>query len=43
VRSFRRAVDAVEAGGDAVEIGRLLAAQSEGGRQTTGAYKKSWR
>lgn len=43
VRSFRRAVDAVEAGGDAVEIGQLLAAQSEGGRQTTGAYKKSWR
>lgn len=43
VRSFRRAVDAVEAGGDAVEIDRLLAAQSEGGRQTTGAYRKSWR
>lgn len=43
VRSFRRAVDAVEAGGDAIETEKLLAAQSEGGRQTTGAYKKSWR
>ncbi|MDB4273647.1 U32 family peptidase [bacterium] len=43
VRAFRRAVDAVEAGGDAVDIDRLLAAQSEGGRQTTGAYTKSWR
>ena len=43
VRAFRRAVDAVEAGGDPVEIDRLLAAQSEGGRQTTGAYKKTWR
>jgi len=43
VRAFRRAVDAVEAGGEAIEIDRLLAAQSEGGRQTTGAYKKTWR
>ena len=43
VRSFRRAVDAVEAGGNAIEIEKLLAAQSEGCRQTTGAYKKSWR
>lgn len=43
VSTFRRAVDAVEAGGDAVEIDRILAAQSEGGRQTTGAYKKIWR
>ncbi|KAB2950502.1 MAG: U32 family peptidase [Rhizobiaceae bacterium] len=43
VRSFRRAVDAVEAGGDVIETEKLLAAQSEGGRQTTGAYKKSWR
>lgn len=43
VRAFRKAVDAVERGGDAIEIDRILAAQSEGGRQTTGAYKKTWR
>lgn len=43
VGAFRQAVDAVERGYDAVEIDRILAAQSEGGRQTTGAYRKSWR
>jgi putative protease len=43
VRAFRKAVDAVERGDDAVEIDRILAAQSEGGRQTTGAYAKTWR
>lgn len=43
VRAFRRAVDAVEAGGDAVEIDRVLAELSEGGRQTAGAYNKIWR
>lgn len=43
VRAFRRAVDAVEAGSDAVEIDRILAGQSEGGRQTAGAYRKIWR
>lgn len=43
VRAFRRAVDAVEAGEDAVEIDRILAGQSEGGRQTAGAYRKVWR
>ena len=43
VRAFRKAVDAVEQGSDAIEIDRILAGQSEGGRQTTGAYKKSWR
>lgn len=43
VRAFRRAVDAVEAGGEAVEIDRILAEMSEGGRQTAGAYKKIWR
>jgi putative protease len=43
VRTFRKAVDAVEQGSDAIEIDRILAGQSEGGRQTTGAYKKSWR
>lgn len=43
VRTFRKAVDAVEQGSDAIEIDYILAGQSEGGRQTTGAYKKSWR
>lgn len=43
VRAFRKAVDAIEAGGDPVEIDRMLAAQSEGGRQTAGAYRKVWR
>jgi putative protease len=43
VSAFRKAVDAVEAGGDAVEIDRILAEMSEGGRQTAGAYKKIWR
>lgn len=43
VRAFRKAVDAIEAGGDAIEIESMLAAQSEGGRQTAGAYKKIWR
>ena len=43
VRTFRKAVDAIEQGGDEVEINRILAGQSEGGRQTTGAYKKTWR
>lgn len=43
VRAFRKAVDAVEAGGDAVEIDCILAGMSEGGRQTAGAYKKTWR
>ena len=43
VSSFRKAVDAVEQGGDAVAIDRILSGQSEGGRQTTGAYRKSWR
>lgn len=43
VRAFRTAVDAVEAGGDAAEIDRILAGMSEGGRQTSGAYKKTWR
>lgn len=43
VGAFRRAVDAAEEGGDAVEIERILAGMSEGGRQTAGAYRKSWR
>jgi putative protease len=43
VRTFRAAVEAVEAGRDEVEVGRLLAGLVEGGRQTSGAYKKTWR
>lgn len=43
VRAFRRALDAAESGGDPVEIDGILASLSEGGRQTTGAYRKSWR
>jgi putative protease len=43
VGAFRKAVDAVERGSDAIEIDRILAGQSEGGRQTAGAYKKTWR
>lgn len=43
VRAFRKAVDAVERGSDTVEIDRILAGQSEGRRQTTGAYRKTWR
>ncbi|MGO4562565.1 peptidase U32 family protein [Mesorhizobium sp. 2RAF21] len=43
VRAFRRAVDAAENGGDPVEIDGILANLSEGGRQTTGAYRKTWR
>ena len=43
VGAFRRAVDAVEEGGDPIEIEQILAGMSEGGRQTAGAYRKSWR
>jgi putative protease len=43
VRAFRRAVDAAEQGYDATEIDGILASMSEGGRQTTGAYRKIWR
>ena len=43
VRAFRKAVDAVEKGDEAVDIDRLLAGQSEGARQTAGAYEKKWR
>ncbi len=43
VRAFRRAVGAAERGGDPVEIDSILAGLSEGGRQTTGAYRKTWR
>jgi putative protease len=43
VKTFRAAVDAVEAGRAEVEVARLLAGLVEGGRQTSGAYKKTWR
>lgn len=43
VSAFRRAVDAVDTGGDAIEIEHILAGMSEGGRQTAGAYRKTWR
>ena len=43
VRTFRAAVEAIAAGGTEVEVGRLLAGLVEGGRQTSGAYKKTWR
>jgi putative protease len=43
VRAFRKAVDIAESGGDAIEIDSILASMSEGGRQTTGAYRKAWR
>ncbi|KQZ99898.1 protease [Mesorhizobium sp. Root157] len=43
VRAFRKAVDAAEQGEDATEIDSILASLSEGGRQTTGAYRKIWR
>lgn len=43
VRAFRKAVDAVENGGTPTEIDSILASMSEGGRQTTGAYRKTWR
>jgi putative protease len=43
VRAFRKALDAVESGGEPDEIDSILTGMSEGGRQTTGAYRKAWR
>lgn len=43
VRTFRAVVDAIEAGRDPVEAEQLLAGLVEGGRQTSGAYRKQWR
>jgi len=43
VRAFRKAVDAAEQGHDATEIDVILSRMSEGGRQTTGAYRKIWK
>jgi putative protease len=43
VKAFRDALDAVEKGGEPDEIDSILTGMSEGGRQTTGAYRKAWR
>jgi putative protease len=43
VRAFRKAVDAAAQGRGLTEIDSILAGMSEGGRQTTGAYRKTWR
>ncbi|PTW61005.1 putative protease [Breoghania corrubedonensis] len=43
VKTFRAVVDAIEAGGDPVKAEQLLAGLVEGGRQTSGAYRKQWR
>jgi len=43
VRAFREALDAAARGYDPTEIDKILAGMSEGGRQTTGAYRKAWR
>ncbi|WP_442587042.1 ubiquinone anaerobic biosynthesis protein UbiU [Pseudovibrio flavus] len=44
VKAFRAAVDALDEGRDAQqEVSAMLAAMTEGGRETTGAYKKIWR
>jgi putative protease len=43
VKAFRNALDAVESGGEPDEIDSILTGMSEGGRQTTGAYRKAWR
>jgi putative protease len=43
VKVFRKAVEAVETGAAEVEVSHLLASLTEGGRQTSGAYKKTWR
>lgn len=43
VRAFRRAVDALARGDDVLGLAEDLAVLTEGGRQTTGAYRKTWR
>jgi putative protease len=43
VRAFRKALDALEKNGEPGEIDSILAGMSEGGQQTTGAYRKTWR
>ncbi len=43
VGAFRRAVDGLASGADARPAIQALKAFSEGGRQTAGSYKKTWR
>ena len=44
VKAFRAAVDALDEGRSAEEeVSAMLGAMTEGGRETTGAYKKTWR
>jgi putative protease len=43
VRAFRTALDAAEQGRHSSEIDGILANMSEGGKQTTGAYRRTWR
>jgi putative protease len=42
VGTFRRAIDALEKGVNQ-KVANELAAIAEGGRETTGAYRKGWR
>jgi putative protease len=43
VRAFRQAVDGLSGGADASAAISALKAMSEGGQQTTGSYRKTWR
>lgn len=43
VKAFRQAVDGLESGADARPAIAALKAFSEGGQQTAGSYKKTWR
>jgi putative protease len=43
VRAFREAVDATARGRTPGEVSKLLAGFTEGGGETTGAYRKTWR
>lgn len=41
--AFRQAIDALDRGEDAAAYGHLLTDLAEGGRETAGAYRKTWR
>lgn len=43
VRTFRRAIDTIAEGGAPAGTDAALAKLAEGGRQTSGAYRKTWR
>ena len=43
VRAFRAALDSLQRGEAPATASRLLAGLAEGGRETTGAYRKIWR